>query len=236
MAKSFTINTPKYQTAQKEFYAYNVTNDKSVLNTSNIKSTTFSFHLNIENVKTLDVGSSPTIERYVYTLDDENSAELVSLQNFYINNYDKIIDMSAKGSYNADFTKADTEGNIPVAMSASNIFSKDVNAYILDMSIDTGKLENSFILTINAAAKSYLMLGGNNFTNSTELAPMDSFTFITLPASEIDSSEKDTSKLIGAFIVYGYPYFMEPGEDGNTSGIIAESDISVTIYYMGDDK
>lgn len=51
MAKSFTINTPKYQTAQKKFYAYNVANDESVLNTSNIKSTTFNFHLNIGNVE-----------------------------------------------------------------------------------------------------------------------------------------------------------------------------------------
>lgn len=49
MAKSFTINTPKYQTAQKEFYAYNVANNESVLNTSSIKSTTFNFHLTDKN-------------------------------------------------------------------------------------------------------------------------------------------------------------------------------------------
>lgn len=234
MAKSFTINTTEYQAAQKKFYAHNVANDESVLNTSNIKSTTFNFHFTNKNMIAVDDGSDES-PRIIYGLDDENTITLISLQDFYINNYSKIIDMSAKGAYSFNVP---IDENTPIIMSASNIFSKDVNAYKLDITIGSDKYENIFVLTINAAAKAFPMFTDMKFSDSTmEFASMDSFTFGILPAHLIDTSEEDESKLAGIFMVYGFPYFLGPSstpdEDIHETTI---SDISVTIYYMGDDE
>lgn len=226
MSKSFTINTPKYQTAQKEFYAYNVANDKSVLNTSNIKSTTFNFHFTNKNMTYVKGGTDSQIS-IVYRLDDENTAALISLRDFYISNYDKVVDMSAKGNYVVSAETADID-----SLSAKNIFSKDINAYMFNMSDVSGALD-AFVLSINAAAKAILtfLAGG---ADDGAAALIGSFTFGVLPAVLVDESEEDESKLAGVFMLYAYPYFGK-GEDETDKGI-AESDISVTIYYTGDDE
>lgn len=225
MAKSFTINTPEYQTAQKKFYAYNVANDESVLNTSNIKSTTFNFHFTNKNM-TYVKGDTNLSSAIVYKLDDENTAILISLRDFYTSNYDKIIDMSAKGNYIAKDASADIE-----SASANNIFSKDINAYTFNMA-DVSNSINAFVLAINAAAKAIPEFAANNITDAVAL--LDSFTFGLLPALFVDASEEDESKLAGIFMQYGFPYFGDGKVNADTE--IAESDISVTIYYMGDDK
>ena len=227
MAKSFTINTPEYQEAQKKFYAYNVANDESALNTLNIKSIKFDFHLNNKNM-TLTNNDNDEQINIVYKLDDENAATLISLQDFYTSNYDKIIDMSAKGNYVANDITAAIH-----TVSANNIFSKDVNAYIFNMTNNVNTI-NAFILTINAAAKVIPIFLGGGITGETA-ALLDSFTFGILPANVVDSSEEDTSKLVAIFIVYGVPYFKNNDED-STSTAIEKSDISITIYYMGDDE
>lgn len=227
MAKSFTINTPKYQTAQKEFYAYNVANNESVLNTSNVKSATFSFHLTDKNMIFVKGGSDTRVS-IVYRLNDENTATLISLQDFYTSNYDKIIDMSAKGNYVINDNGADGVDSI----SANSIFSKDINAYIFNMT-EEGTIINAFILAIGAAAKAILtfLVGGKD---DGVAALLDSFTFGVLPAHMVDSSEEDESKLAGIFMLYGFPYFGDA--EGSTDEGGAESDISVTIYYKGDDE
>ena len=227
MAKSFTINTPEYQAAQKKFYAYNVANNKSVLNTSNIKSASFSFHFTNKNM-TRTSSSNDEWVNIAYILDDENTATLISLQDFYTNNYNKIIDMSAKGNYVANDTTADIQ-----TMSANNIFSKDVNAYMFNMS-NTDNSINAFILTINAAAKAVpaFMLGITK--NDGAAALLDSFTFGVLPAYLIDSSEEDKSKLVAIFMTCGFPYFKNDEDSPDVA--TAESDISITIYYTGDDE
>lgn len=227
MSKSFTINTPKYQTAQKEFYAYNVANDESVLNTSNIKSATFTFHLTDKNMTFVKGGSDMQVS-IVYRLDDENTATLISLRDFYIGNYEKIVDMSAKGNYVAN----DNGANAVDSTSANNIFSKDINAYIFNMT-DEGTSINAFILAIGAAAKAILtFLVGD--ADGGVAALLDSFTFGVLPARIVDSSEEDESKLAGVFTLFGFPYFGD-GKDSTDEGG-ATSDISVTIYYKGDDE
>lgn len=236
MAKSFTINTSKYQAAQKKFYAYNVANDKSVLNTSNIKSATFNFHFTNKNMILIQDGSDENA-RGIYKLDDENTAILISLQNFYLNNYGKIIDMSANGDYNFDLKLSSGE-NSSIIMSASNIFSKNVNAYKLDMTVGSDIITNVFILTINAAAKAFPMAIAEKISGeNTELALMDDFTFGLIPTHFIDESEEDESKLTGLFMIYGFPYFLGPSSkpDEDISGI-ANSNIAVNMLYMGDDE
>lgn len=226
MAKSFTINTPKYQTAQKEFYAYNVTNNESVLNTSNIKSTTFDFHFTNKNMAYVKGGTDSQIS-IVYRLDDENTAALISLRDFYMSNYDKVVDMSAKGNYAVSSDTAEID-----SISANNIFSKDINAYMFNMSEESAAI-NAFVLSINAAAKAILTFLDGGADDGTA-ALIDSFTFGVLPAVLVDESEEDESKLAGIFMLYAYPYFGK-GEDETDKGI-AKSDISVTIYYGGDDE
>lgn len=213
MNKSFTINTPEYQNAQKKFYAYNVANDKSTLNTSNIKSITFNFHLTNENMTLAsEDDDNDDMPRYMYTLDDENTATLHSLQDFYINNYDKIIDMSAKGNYIVNVSSS-------ITALANNIFSKDVNAYTITLSDDNDNY-NFFILSADVAAKTLPILLSSTVETNITLA--DSFAFVI---ADVSSSEA----LEAGFMSYGIPYFADFGDS-------SKSDISVIIYYIGDDE
>lgn len=210
MTKSFTINAPEYQEEQKKFYAYNVANDESIINTASIKKATFSFHLTSDNLVLLNESSDNKIN-YVYQFDEENSNVLFALRAFYITNYERIISMTAKADYAATVQE--------INLGATKIFTNKVDAYIANLAeASLSNPVNDFILTCKPSAKSIML-----FTNEASIESILTDEFIFRVTNALDDNRNEKCVIV---TYEGWFTDFKP----------ASSDIDVSIYYTEDEK
>ena len=211
MTKSFTINAPEYQAEQKKFYAYNVANDESIINAASIKKATFCFHLTSDNLVLLNESSENKIN-YVYQFNEENSNVLFALREFYITNYERIINMTANAEYAATAQE--------INFGATKIFTNKVDAYIANADgLTNGVPVNDFILTCKPSAKNSIM----QFTNQANIESILTDEFIFRVTKTLGDNRNEKCVLIT------YNSFF-------TNVNAASSDIYVSIYYTEDKK
>lgn len=157
MAKSFTINAPEYQKAQKKFYAYNVANDPSAMTAGNIKHIDFPFNLSPSTLTVISMlANDETLEHtYCYALDEENSKSLLAFKDFYVSHKDKIMSMSAYADYKLSMlNEPSMNGSI---LLADNIYTTKVDAYdfknIKKNADNEDVIYDWFLVSMNVRAK-----------------------------------------------------------------------------------